>query len=321
MFALESKVEIGNYVFNSVVDVVINKNLEELSNTAVIKMPNAFKVKQSGVLTFVENAIKAGDAVMINLSYKNVYDGLEFKGFVTKIKPTVPVEIVCEDEMYLLKRKKINKSWSSQVELKEILEEIVKGTGIKLSDKNMHIKFDKYIIKNATGAKVLEELKRKLAVKVFIDHTGSLYCGLGFVDKSQKVKYDLNFNLVDNKLEYRTEDDKLIKVRYTYIGKDNKQTQVEIGDDDGELRSFNTSVVSDADKLKDMAKAELEKLKYSGYAGSITSFLIPFATPGMVAKITDIENEQREGNYFIKKVIVSFGTRGARRQVFLGLKL
>ena len=94
-----------------------------------------------------------------------------------------------------------------------------------------------------------------------------------------------------------------------------------MGDADGEERTFHTSVISDEKKLEEMAKAEIEKLKYDGFDGEITSFLIPFATRGMKAKIVDSEHKNREGNYFIKKVVTTFGTSGARRKISIGNKI
>ena len=67
--------------------------------------------------------------------------------------------------------------------------------------------------------------------------------------------------------------------------------------------------------------AEIEKLKYDGFEGDVTSFLIPYATRGMKAKLLDNEHPNREGNYFIKKVVTTFGTGGARRKITIGNKL
>ena len=70
-----------------------------------------------------------------------------------------------------------------------------------------------------------------------------------------------------------------------------------------------------------MATAELTRNKYDGFEGSVKSFLIPFATRGMTAKIIDKEHPNRERNYYIKKVVVNYGLDGARRTVTIGNKL
>ena len=321
MFILESKVEIGSYIFNQVNEIEITKSVEELSDTAVIKLPTRFKVRQNGEQKFTEDAIKVGDKVTITLGYEGKYSGVEFTGFVKKISPKIPLEIHCEDALWVLRRKNITKSWEKTT-MKEILTEVVKDTPVQLADNIPSVNLDKWIIKNANGAQVLESLKKDLLMTAFINDEGKLYCGLQqLTNVVQTVVYDLNYNLVENNLEFKSKEERKIKIKYTYIDKENKRKSIEVGDPDGEQREYNTSVISDLNKLEEMAKAELEKLKYDGFEGDVTSFLIPYATREMKAKLLDNEHPNREGNYFIKKVVTTFGTGGARRKITIGNKL
>jgi hypothetical protein len=321
MFILESKVEIGSYIFNQVNEIEITKSVEELSDTAVIKLPTRFKVRQNGEQKFTEDAIKVGDKVTITLGYEGKYSGVEFTGFVKKISPKIPLEIHCEDALWVLRRKNITRSWEKTT-MKEILTEVVKDTPVQLADNIPSVNLDKWIIKNANGAQVLESLKKDLLMTAFINDEGKLYCGLQqLTNVGQTVVYDLNYNLVENNLEFKSKEERKIKIKYTYIDKENKRKSIEVGDPDGEQREYNTSVISDLNKLEEMAKAELEKLKYDGFEGDVTSFLIPYATRGMKAKLLDNEHPNREGNYFIKKVVTTFGTGGARRKITIGNKL
>ena len=47
MFILACKIEIGDFVFRSVNEVEITKSVTELVDTAVIKMPTKFKIRQN----------------------------------------------------------------------------------------------------------------------------------------------------------------------------------------------------------------------------------------------------------------------------------
>lgn len=321
MFILEGKVEIGDFTFNAVNDIEITKSVEEMGDTAVIKLPTRFKVKQNGEQKYTENAIKVGDSVTITLGYEGKYSGVEFTGFVKKISPKVPLEIHCEDAIWLLRRKSITKTWAKTT-MKEILQEVVKDTPVKLAKRIPDIELDKWIIRNANGAQVLESIREKLFMSVFITDDGKLYCGLEqLTNIGQTVVYDLNYNLVDNSLEFKSKEDRKIKIKYTYIDAKNKRHSIEVGDPDGEQREYHTSVISDMKKLEEMARAEIKKLKYDGFDGDVTSFLIPYATRGMKAKFIDSEHPNREGNYFIKKVVTTFGTGGARRKVTIGNRL
>jgi hypothetical protein len=321
MFVLAAKIEIGDYVFTSINDVEITKSTEDLVDTAVIKLPTKFKIKDSGVQKYIEEAIFPGDKVKITLAYEGKYEGVEFTGFVAKVSPKIPLEIHCEDAMWLLRRKNVNKAFGKTT-LKEVLLEVIKDTGLKLSAKVPGFVIDKLIIKNANGTQVLQKLKEDFALSIYLDDNGDLYAGLEQMNNIGQVAiYDLNYNLVENNLEFKTDEEKKLKIRYTYIAKDNKRKKVEVGDENGELRTFFTSVVSDEKKLTEMANAELKKNKYAGFEGSVKSFLIPFATRGMAAQIIDKEHENRQGKYFIKKTVTSFGMGGARRDVTIGNKI
>ncbi|WP_395075404.1 late control protein [Flavobacterium sp.] len=327
MYILDGLIQIGNdtkgfLAFNAIHEVEIIKGVEELSDTAIIKLPTNFKIRQTNEQKFTEEAINVGDKVTIMLAYQGQYSGVEFKGYVKKISPKIPLEIHCEDSMWLLRRKNINKSLEKTT-LKEILQEVVKDTAIQLDiDRIPNINLDKWIIKNANGTQVLESIKKQLCMTIFLNDEGKLYCGLQQgTNIGQSVVYDLNYNLVENNLEFKAKDDRRIKVKYKYKAKDNKETSIEVGDIDGEQREFYTSVISDEKKLTEMATAEIEKLKYDGFDGDVTSFLIPFATRGMKAIIKDKDHKNREANYFIKKVVTTFGTGGARRKVTISNKL
>lgn len=321
MFILTGKIEIGNFVFRSIHDVEITKSVEDLVDTAVIKMPSKFKIRDNGSLKYTEDAIKVGDKVSITLGYEDKYEGVEFTGFVSSIGSKIPLEIKCEDAMWLLRRKNITKAFE-RTTLKEILTKVVEGTEIKLSDKIPHYPVDKWIIKQRNGTQALQDIKEELLMSVYLDDEGRLYAGLEqFNNMGQEVIYDLNYNLVENNLEYKTEDEKRLKIKYTYIDKRNHKKSVEVGDDDGEIRTFHTSVISSEAELKKAAEAELKKLKYDGFEGSVKSFLLPYATRGMAAKIRDKEHENREGKYFIKKVVTTFGMDGARREATISNKL
>lgn len=330
MFILDTTIQIGNYSFKSIHEVEITKSVEELGDTAVIKLPTKFKVKQSDEEKFTEEALKVGDPVTVTLGYEGKYSGVEFVGYVSKISPRTPLEIHCEDAIWLLRRKNINKSWTKNTTLKEVLQEVVKDSGVpdknipdvQLAETTTDIELNKWIIKNANGAQVLQKIKQELLMSVFINDEGKLYVGLQQgTNIDQVVKYDLNYNLVENNLEFRTKEERLVKVRYIYKDAENKEDVVEVGDPEGENHDYYTSTIASKTERELLAKEEIEKLKYDGYDGDVVSFLLPYATRGMKAEVIDIEHPNRKGTYFIKKVAITFGTGGGRRTITLGGKL
>jgi len=322
MFVLEGNVEIGSYRFNVIHELEFTKSVDDLVDTAIIKLPTKFTVRQNNVLKFTEEAIKVGDKVSITVGYEKKHSAVEFVGYVKKIKPTIPIEIHCEDAMWLLRRKNVTKAWNKPTTLKEVLEEIVKDTPIKLATNIPSVPLDNYIIRNANGTQALQELKKNLPFAIFLNDKNELYCGLRqLTNIGQKVGYDLNYNLIENNLEFKTKEERKIKVRYTYTDAEGTKKEVEFGDTGGELRSYRTAIISDEATLEKLAKDQIDLSKFDGFSESVTTFLIPFATRGMKAKMIDQEHTNREGNYFISKVKTTFGVDGARRVVTIGAKL
>ncbi len=126
-------------------------------------------------------------------------------------------------------------------------------------------------------------------------------------------------NVIKNNLTFRRKEDVKIKVKATSITKDNKTLTVELGDEKGDQRSLFFYNVTDKTALTETAEAKLAELKFDGYEGSISTFLIPYATPGMTAVIIDPDHpDLKNGSYVIDSVTTTFGMRGARRKVELG---
>jgi|GEM_PF-225353 len=324
MFVLQGYFEIGDYRFKVINNIEITRSVDEITDTAVIKMPTRFLVKESnGQLQYTEEVIKKGDQVKIVLGYKDKIEGVEFTGYVDRIKCSMPMEIHCEDATWLLKRKDASFS-KSNTTLKEVLESIVSGTNLKLAKNIPEQKLDKYIIKDKNGAQALKQIKDefKTVYKIYLNDDGELYCGLQELNNiHQKASYDLNYNIVENNLEFKRGEDRKVKIICEGLTKTNEKITVERGDKDGEEFKFNSKVVTDKEAITKLADEYLKIAKYGGYSGDITSFLLPVATPAMAVEIIDKKHPNREGNYFVKKVVTSYGMGGARRKVSIGNKL
>lgn len=321
MFVLAGEFEIGDFKYNAINEIEIDHNVDEISDTAIIKMPSKFFVKQDGSLKYTEEVIKKGDLVKITLAYKGKFEKQEFTGFVDRVKVSIPMEIHCVDATWLLKRKECSFS-KSPTTLKEVMQHIVSGTPVKLAKNIPDVKLEKFMLKNVNGMQALQGIKDEMAMSIYMNDAGELYCGLQQLNNiNEVVQYDLNYNLVENNLEFRSATDRNIKVVYEGTTKDNKRIKAQFGDDGGEKIEVKTKTITDLATLERLAKAHLERAKYDGYDGDLTSFLIPYATRGMAAEIIDKKHPNRQGKYFIKRVVTTFGPNGARRKVSLSNKL
>ena len=143
--------------------------------------------------------------------------------------------------------------------------------------------------------------------------------GLDFVRYEGNAIYSLGVNTPKaDELRYQYAEDVKMKVKAVQVNKDNTKLEAEIGDKDGAVRTLFFYTAKNIEDLKKLAETEIKKYKYTGYAGKITTFLQPFALPGMVAEIRDIKYAERQGRYEIRSTQVSLGTSGGRRVVEIG---
>ena len=325
MFVLDSTITIGDYTFKQVHDVRIVKSVDLLSDTAVIKLPASalFGNKDQGFeRKQLESAITAGMPVSITLAYKDVFENIEFTGFVAFVKPNSPIVVIeCEDAVYNIRKKRINKNFGKTT-LKEVLSFITEGTDVPLAGAIPEVQFESFVIKNKNGAQALQKLSDEYGLNIFIDDDNNLYAGLRQVKGiGSTVAYNLHSNVIKHDLKYRRAEDIRLYVKVIGVQKDNTKVEVIVGETDGEQRTIHKYNVSDKEALKAIGESELSELRFTGYRGTITSFFVPYATRGMSAEIIDLNYPDRSGTYFIPKVTISFGQRGARRKVELGNKL
>lgn len=322
----EINIFINSVHFYRVNQVTIEKSTEVLEDTALIKIPATARLTYKGPSYKGPSAkvFKVGDFVEITIGYKGKFKKTEFKGFVKKISPTQPLEIECEDWTWELRRKNIQKSWKKTT-LKEVLREIVSGTGIELSADVPNITFEPFYINNSDAAFALQKLKDEYGLAIYFQEDGKLFAGLAYSQKTGAVKYHLNgpeSNVIDaDSLKWRAKEDVKIKVKAISINKDNTRNEVEFGDKDGSIKTIHLYNVKTKAELEELAKKELERIKFDGYEGSIQSFLIPEAIPGMTAEITDVDFPERSGSYYVESVKTTFGTSGVRRNVKIGIQL
>jgi len=328
MFALSYRVKIEGKTFNGVAEVTVKRSIGTLSGTATVKLPSTAVLKKtdgSALNVLTAKQIKRGDNIEIELGYNGKLFK-EFSGYVSRVNLTQPLEIECEDALYLLRKKDIAKSYKNTT-LSVVLADIVAGTKINVSTGGLEVKIDKLILATDTGGKVtrdiaLQHVIDRYGLVGYFDTSYNLFVGLRQGKRLNTAKLRLNYNTIkDNELKYHNADEMQVKIKAIYVDKLGKRTEVEVGDDDGATRTVFLTDVSDKTQLEKLAQNELEKYKFDGYAGKITAFLQPFCEPGYVIAIQDDKYAQRGGNYYCEGIEVTFGTSGGRRKIEIGAKI
>lgn len=331
-FVLACEIIVGQYRFTQVNEVRIEKSWRELGDKCEIRLPKNIRTEALETKT-LEDYIKVGDPVSVKLWYVDKAQHEEFNGYVRRIKPTFPFEIECEDHIYYFRKTAVKKSWASSAKatLKEVVKYLVDEVNkahtdaeITLSSQLPDVTFSEGLVIEAgnTAATALEKIKEEFGLVSYFKGR-ELFTGLAYQQSFGTVKYSLAWNVIVSDLTYRVEDDILLSVKAIGILQNNTKVVVDdIGDAEGEKRTLHFFNISDKAQLRKLAEEEIKRLKFTGYEGTIDTFLYPYAEPLMHAELEDPEyGESRSGTYVVDSVKTTFGAYGARRTVELGVKL
>jgi hypothetical protein len=327
------RIEIGDkYVLRGVEGIDIKKSVLQFIDTAKVKLPLSVVMRNNDMLERIKitDKIKEGDKITIAFGYSGK-NNVEFEGYIRRINFTQPLELECEDELYLLRKVFFKKSFK-RVSLKELLQFVLDGledaSGLRLNlyEKLPEMFFSNFTMREASGISVLQELKDKYGIVTFltvVNGEKTLYAGLAYGLQKEVVKHVIDRNVISaSSLKYeRAEDDKKYKVKVTVFKRNGTSESFDFGDKDGELRTLHRVGEYTKAELEQFANAEMEKLKREGYKGSYETFLFPNCEPGMRADIENRQFPERKGRYYVSSVTTTFNTSGGRRKIEAGLKL
>lgn len=300
----------------SVSEVVIEKSVEVLSDTARIVLPGMVAGKPLNI----EDKVQRGNKITIRLGYDGKLQD-EFVGYVRSISPNNPLVIECEDETYLLRKPLVDKVFK-KADMATILSYCLKGTGLTLDCQVSGVMYDKLVVMKATAYAVVQKLKQETGLSIYIDN-GVMYCHLAFAEKRGTVVYDFERNVENSDgLQYVNEQD--VRVLVKAIGKTAKGTSIEVerGEKGGEVVMMRYPNVSDKVTLERYAIQHLARRSYTGFRGSLLTWGISFVGVGYSAKLIDKLYDRRDGVYYVSSVKTEFSAKtGFKRTVGLGVKL
>lgn len=306
-------------VFDFVNEVTIETSYENLTDTAKITIPRKLNFDGKPIAVGVDSIFKRGDSVKIELGY---FPDLRtvFTGYITKVSPKTPIVLECEDNMYLLKTTIIDKYSKTNVTLKQLLTDIL-GDVVEFKTL-LDVELGSFRITNSSVAKVLDTLKSDYGFySYFVD--GVLSVGLASdASDTQTIEYKFEENIIDDSsLEYQRSDDMRLKVKAVSLNsKDNSKIEVEVGDDDGALKTFYTQNATES-ALREFANLKLTEWKYEGFRGTFKTFGEPFIRHGDTAKLISDKFPEKNGLYEVVSVTRDFNTsEGYKQDIELGIK-
>lgn len=315
MFRLSAKVEIsgeaGSWTFEKITSCEIERDADALTATCKLTLPR--KVKWEGQTS---NPIRRGDKIKVWLGYDDDLE-LAFVGYVLRKGFKTPIEIFCEDEMFMLKQKPCVKKAYKSVDIQTLLSDQNLGYDIKVLGEQS---IGQYRTNFETVAELLAHLKEN-SIRTFFrfeDGKPVLYCGVLF-DHGTELRqvFETGVNIIsDSSLDEQKAEDVKIKLKVVSLQPDNKKKiKVEVGDADGERRTLHCYGKTEAE-AKAWGEQELERLKRDGLTGSFQTF------GHMLLDRLDIIgikiDGERKGKYQIQKNSITYGSSGFRQDITLG---
>lgn len=315
MYTLSLKIEITgsrkwDIDFAHQVEVV--RDMECLTDTCSITLPK--RVKWDGES---ETPIRRGDGVKVWLGYDGQLE-LAFVGYVRDVGLKTPVVITCEDEMYRLKLTPAKPMAYRSVDLSTLLADQGLGSAKVMGEQMLGA----YRVTDATVASLLGRLSENGIRSFYMMEGGGsvLYSGVLFERGTQPVQvFRTGLNIIsDQNLTQQKAEAMRIKVKAVSLLPDNTKLKLELGDQDGELRTLHTYNKQEAE-LRAWAEQELKRLKVDGLTGSFTTF--GFRLVDKLDNIGIIIDGQKMGVYQVKKNVIKFGVSGYRQEITLGYRV
>jgi hypothetical protein len=304
--------------FNALNNCNIVEDTATLTDTCELLLPK--KVDWEGSENF-KLPIKRGDKITVKLGYDGVLT-TRFVGFIRTIDSKNPIKITCEDGMFLLKTVEVKKKGYAKITLKQLITDLLAGTGIQFQLIDDDIVLGPYRITKNTVAEELGEIKREFGLRAYFRTVGGvskLYVGFTYpLDSRKRENFIFGKNIISEDFVYRIAEDVRIKVKAISIDSKNKRTELTTGDKEGELFTVYKYNVG-KDELKRYAESELIRFKTTGFKGGFETFGEPFVNKCDIAYIEASDNNK--GSFLIKKVEVNFGMNGFRQKIEIGQPL
>lgn len=326
-----------SYTLDFVTQIEIEESFLCLTNTFKITFPRALDFQGQNLFHGSTPVFQRGDQVKVELGYFPKLRPI-FIGWVANISAKIPIEITCEDDMFLLKNQVVSypdaaninvvhiskkngtpskrtKVISPQITLKQLLDHILPAdVEYEAIDFNLGM----FRATKVSAAKVLEVLKDKYGLYATFDLDRKLIVGFqSNAASTNVVEFQFEYNIIDDSnLEYQRSEDVSMKVVVISIDLSDVKTEIEVGDPDGAQRTYHMFNAKEAD-MREFANKMLNEVKYTGYVGTFTTFGEPYVRPGDVAKLTSTKLPERNGNYIISSVKRTFGISGYRQEIEL----
>lgn len=292
-----------------IASVSIEQSIHEVCQSAMLILPrNVPQLQREQLRTY----IRRGDSIEVWLGY----DGdlvKEFEGFVESVGSDTPIEVRLRDSLWKHLQRSFTKAYKD-AHLPTLMQDMF-GSSFELvamDAKIGPIRFEK----DCTVAKALKALSDDFGLATWLKD-GKLNCGVVFDRQPRTVNYRMEQNVRESDLKYRVADDIKVRVKAQSTLKNNEKVEVEVGDEEGELRTLNYYGITSKAELRKLAEHDLGKFKFDGYEGSVKGWGLPVAQFGDRVALRSALYPERDGEYLAEGSVITFGREGFVRELKL----
>lgn len=311
------KTEDVTYILKTVASIDIECSVDNLSDTAVITLPEAFMNQVFNI----GNEVKRGSEVIIKAGYDDELQ-TEFVGFVQDVvNNDNSLKIKCEDALFLFRKsvKDVELKPTSLPKIAQLLIDQIDPTYKLVCDYT--ITYEKFVIHQATGYDVLKKLAEETKANIYFNtEKKELHIHPPYIEKSGEAIYSMQRNIENSSLEFKKAIDRKVEVTVEKTNLSGKIESLTVGSTGGDKITLKVGSVSTVD-LKKIANAELIRRSADMYEGSIDTWAIPFVQPTYSVKIKDEDYPEKDGKYYVVGVTTSISESGFKRTIKLGIKL
>ncbi len=320
---LLSEVTIGNITTRAIQQGEIRSSWKELTDTCELVLPRNLSLKGKRL----DEVVRVGDAVTVRLAVNGKWN-TEFIGYVREVDTAVPLRILCEDEMWPLKKLQVkSRSWANAT-VSDVIAHIAPAVPSKVFEGvSTQVSIGKFQVNNESAAQVLARLREWGIFSYFRNRV--LHVGFAYDYTFNTHVLHFQKNLRSNDLKFRLAGDYKVQVK-AIANLPSGQKTIELYPDgttgDAELRTLNFGELS-ADiterrkLLRQYAEAEIKKINVEGYRGSVMVWGIHNIQHGDQVTLQDAVYPERESTNLVDEVITSWGEVYFKRTVEIGPRI
>ncbi|MEN5434089.1 hypothetical protein ABE545_10640 [Sphingobacterium faecium] len=300
-------------VIHRCASIEFESTFKEMTSRGTLTLPRNIKFFDKYK---IRDVLHRGDPIEISFGYNNNMTE-EFKGYIATVSADIPISIEFEDEMFKVRNLPVNFS-ARQITLKALLEKIAPGYKVDADE----IQLGSVRLSKTTVGAVIEKLQQDWNFFTYMKGK-TLISGKYYSLKSDEkpFKFHLERNCVSTALNYKRKEDVLIIFRYNSTDRFGKKIEVEFGDKDYNVEvSRNYQNIKVRAELELLARSDYKKAKVDRFDGSFTAFGWPSVEHGKKVELKSGLYPDRDGVYYIEKVMKTFDVGGIRQQITLGEK-